>query len=41
MKVLVCGGRQFDDAAALTSSLSEIHRDHARTEIIEGGTVVA
>jgi hypothetical protein len=35
MKVLVCGGRQFDDAEALASRFSEIHRDHAITEIIK------
>jgi len=41
MKVLVCGGRQYDDAATLASRLSEINRDHAITEIIEGGAAGA
>ena len=41
MKVLVCGGRQFDDVATLASRLSEIHRDHTITEIIEGGATGA
>ena len=41
MKVLVCGGRQFDDVESLASRLSEIHRDQGITEIIEGGAVGA
>jgi hypothetical protein len=41
MKVLVCGGRQYDDAEALASRLSEIHRDHGIAEIIEGGAAGA
>jgi YspA, cpYpsA-related SLOG family len=41
VKVLVCGGRQFDDAETLAARLSEIHRDQAITEIIEGGAVGA
>jgi hypothetical protein len=41
MKVLVCGGRQYDDAATLGSRLEEIHRDHGITVIIEGGAAGA
>ena len=41
MKVLVCGGRQYDDAGAVALRLSEIHRDHGITEIIEGGATGA
>jgi hypothetical protein len=41
MKVLVCGGREYDDGETLAARLSEIHRDHAITEIIEGGATGA
>lgn len=37
MKVLVCGGRNFDDALTLGSWLGGIHKDHGITLIIEGG----
>ncbi|MEH2569872.1 DUF2493 domain-containing protein [Bradyrhizobium sp. AZCC 2289] len=41
MKVLVCGGRKYDDAATLGSRLEEIHRDRRITVIIEGGATGA
>lgn len=37
MRVLVCGGRKFDDALTLGSWLGGIHRDHTISLIIEGG----
>jgi YspA, cpYpsA-related SLOG family len=37
MKVLVCGGRDYDDHATLVSRLEEIHRDRRIAVIIEGG----
>lgn len=37
MKVLVCGGRDFDDPLTLGSWLGGIHKDHGITEIIHGG----
>jgi len=37
MKVLVCGGRRYNDALTLGSWLGGIQRDHGITEIIEGG----
>jgi hypothetical protein len=41
MKVLVCGGRQYDDAATLGSRLEEIHRERRITVIIESGAAGA
>ena len=37
MKVLVCGGRNFNDALTLGSWLGGIHKDHGITLLIEGG----
>ena len=37
MKVLVCGGRKFDDAMTLGSWLGGIHKQAGITEIIQGG----
>lgn len=37
MKVLVCGGRDFNDAMTLGSWLGGIHKQHGITLLIEGG----
>lgn len=37
MKVLVCGGRDFNDALTLGSWLGGIHKQHGITLLIEGG----
>jgi len=37
MKVLVCGGRDFDDAALVYATLDRIHRERGITGLIEGG----
>lgn len=37
MRVLVCGGRNFNDAMTLGSWLGGIHKDHVITHIINGG----
>lgn len=37
MKVLVCGGRDFDDALTLGSWLGGIHKQQGITLLIEGG----
>lgn len=37
MRVLVCGGRDFNDPMTLGSWLGGIHRDHGIEVIIEGG----
>ena len=37
MRVLVCGGRDFNDALTLGSWLGGIHKDHGITTIIHGG----
>ena len=37
MRVLVCGGRNFDDSLTLGSWLGGIHKDHRIDVIIEGG----
>jgi hypothetical protein len=37
MKVLVCGGRNFNDSLTLGSWLGGIHKDHGITKIIHGG----
>ena len=37
MRVLVCGGRNFNDALTLGSWLGGIHKDHGITQIIHGG----
>ena len=36
MKVLVCGGRNFDDALTLGSWLGGIHKDHGISMLIHG-----
>ncbi len=41
MKVLVCGGRDFNDSVLLGSNLSIIHSEVGITEIIEGGATGA
>lgn len=37
MRVLVCGGRKFNDALTLGSWLGGIHKDHTIALLIEGG----
>lgn len=37
MKVLVCGGRNFNDALTLGSWLGGIHKDHCISLLIHGG----
>lgn len=37
MKVLVCGGRDYDDKRALTRELTKIHMKQKITMIIHGG----
>jgi len=37
MKVLVCGGRDFDDYSTLRAYLNLVHNKTPITEIIEGG----
>lgn len=37
MRVLVCGGRNFNDALTLGSWLGGIHKQHGITLLIEGG----
>jgi hypothetical protein len=37
MRVLVCGGRDFNDALTLGSWLGGIHKQHGITLLIEGG----
>lgn len=37
MRVLVCGGRHFDDAFTLGAWLGGIHKDYVITLLIEGG----
>lgn len=37
MKVLVCGGREFDDATLLDSVLDNFHKGYRITVLIEGG----
>lgn len=36
MRVLVCGGRDFTDKAALYRALDAVHRKHGITDLIEG-----
>jgi hypothetical protein len=36
LRVLVCGGRQFKDAAFLSAKLDELHRQYRFTTLIEG-----
>ncbi len=36
MRVLVCGGRDFDDANFIHSELDRLHGQHAFTTLIEG-----
>lgn len=37
MRVIVCGGRNFNDALTLGSWLGGIHKDHGITLLIHGG----
>lgn len=44
MRVLVCGGRNYNDDAAwnhITGVLEDLHREHGITAIIEGGAIGA
>lgn len=41
MRVLVCGGRNFNDALTLGSWLGGIHKDHGIDLLIEGGAAGA
>jgi hypothetical protein len=36
MRILVCGGRDFNDAAKLNAELDAIHAEHGITELIHG-----
>jgi predicted Rossmann-fold nucleotide-binding protein len=36
-RVLVCGGRDYDDRAAVYSSLDSLHAEHGFTLLIAGG----
>jgi hypothetical protein len=37
MKLLVCGGREFDDEAAVGVALDSLHSKHGLTHLIHGG----
>jgi hypothetical protein len=37
MKLLVCGGREFDDEAAVGAALDALHGNHGLTHLIHGG----
>jgi hypothetical protein len=37
MKLLVCGGRDYDDAAFLFRTLDDLHREHRFTDMMQGG----
>lgn len=37
MRVLVCGGRDFDDPSFLDMTLDRLHREHGFSILIEGG----
>jgi hypothetical protein len=37
MKLLVCGGRDFDDAPLLFRTLDDLHREHRFTDMMQGG----
>jgi hypothetical protein len=41
MRVLVCGGRHYNDALTFGSWLGGIQRDHGITQIIQGGATGA
>ena len=41
MRVLICGGRQFADAAFLWKTMDELHSRTPITEVIVGGAVGA
>ena len=41
MKVLVCGGRDFTDQAAVSSALDAMLKYHPKVSIIEGGAAGA
>lgn len=36
MKVLVCGGREYDDWPRLKEKLDKLHEEHQFTEVIHG-----
>jgi hypothetical protein len=36
-RLLVCGGRDFDDAALLFRTLDDLHGEHRFFEFIQGG----
>jgi hypothetical protein len=37
MRVLICGGRDFDDAKKLSAALDALHLEHGFTLVIHGG----
>jgi YspA, cpYpsA-related SLOG family len=37
MRVLVCGGRQFEDCDTLNAGLDKLHHEHRITLVIAGG----
>lgn len=37
MKVLVCGGRDFDEVAIVDAALDALHNKHGLTHLIHGG----
>ena len=37
MRVIVCGGRNFNDVQFVLTKLDEFHANHPITELIEGG----
>jgi len=41
MRVLVCGGRYFDDAALVKKTLDRLHADDPITDLIQGGATGA
>ena len=41
MKVLVCGGRNFDDRQLVNRTLDRVHALHPITHVIEGGAIGA
>lgn len=37
MKIIVCGGRDFDNLEAVSRALTMVHHKHRITELVEGG----
>jgi SLOG family YspA-like protein len=37
MRVLICGGRNFDDVTFAHQTLDRLHREHNFRTVIEGG----